>query len=203
MLYLMLVRNSLYLLYGEEIISEPFVIIKESNRQNKIPPGLYVVKLLEYKEIKEKQVPFVSIVKKLNKDSLIDFVLDISELNFSKQEEVVSLLEKYQSELSSIFLFELNTKRIKNLLNCISIYDKKHILFSDIELEEDDLLKEIDIEFKKVKEVRDALLRDRQKRKDSNIQRGFYRLGNAIKNKEREKTELDSSKEVAKAVDNS
>lgn len=199
----MLVRKSSYLLFGEEIISEPFVIIKESNRQNRIPSGLYIVRFLEYKEIKEKQVPFVSIVKKLNKDSLIDFVLDISELNFSKQEEVVSLLEKYQSELGSVFLFDFNTKRIKNLLNCISIYDKKHILFSDVELEDDDLLKELDIEFKKVKEVRDALLRDRQKRKDSNIQRGFYKLGDAIKGKEREKTELDSSKEVAKAVDNS
>lgn len=203
MLYLMFTYKSSYLLFGEEIISESFIIIKESNRQNRVPSGLYIVKLLEYKEIKEKQFPFVSIVKRLNKDSLVDFVLDISELNFSKQEEVVNLLEKYQSELSSVFLFELDIKRIKNLLNCISVHDRKHILFSDVELENDDLLKELDIEFKKVKEVSDALLRDRQRRQNNNIQRGLYKLGDAIKSKEGEKTKLDSSKKMAKAVDNS
>lgn len=202
MIQLLIIHDSSapHLLFGENVSIVSFVIVKESNRQNKIPPGFYVVKFLEYKEIKGKKIPFVSLIKKLNDNSFVDFILDLSELSPSKQVDVVTLLERHISDLNPMVSFVINIKRIKNILNCISLHDRKTILFPDVEPRQDEILKELDINFE---EVQHALLRDRQRRESSNFQGGFHRFRKTAKEQKGEETKLDSSKKMAKTMDNS
>ncbi len=59
--------------------------------------------------------------------------------------------------------------RLKNLLNVIFLYDNKILLFPDIEIKEDPFFEELEINLKKVRRIKNEILRAEQRRQSKNF----------------------------------
>lgn len=134
----------------------PFAVISESPRNSSLPSGLYAVRLLEFRTSKTGfQYPYCTMIKRLPKD-LLEFVLALSETSSSTTKTVLEILQRYG-------LFD-EIKRAKNLLNILFLHDNKELLYPELELKEDSALKELGIDIKKVRRIKNAILRAKQER---------------------------------------
>lgn len=127
----------------------PFHVI-ESTREQKLPRGLYLVRILHFNE---RNIPVVSLVKTLGL-SYEEIILSLSELDFRTQKEILPQL---------IHIFnETKASKVANILNCISIHDFEKLLI-DEEPRYDDFLNELQIDFELVKRKYEELKRRREK----------------------------------------
>ncbi len=181
-----------YTLIGEDVYYDGFVLVKEATRDNPLPEGIYAVKYIEDRQTQYGTTyPYVSLIKPLNLDDLLELSLQISELLPHTQKEIAKILENH---------YHIQSQRLKNILNAISIHDRREILFEG-EPHEDELLKVLEIDIKKVKEVYHEILRNRQEGQSENFQGGLSRVGEGDKRKKRAKAKLGSTRKRQKAVD--
>lgn len=180
-----------YTLIGEGVYYDGFVLVKEATRDNPLPEGIYAVKYIEDRQTQYGIYPYVSLIKPLNLNDLLELSLQISELLPNTQREIARILENY---------YHIESQRLKNILNAISIHDRKEILFEE-EPREDEILKNLEIDIKKVKEAYHEILRDRQEGQDKDIQGGLSRVGEGDKRQKRAKAKLGSTRKSKRTVD--
>ena len=135
-----------------------FAVIAESPRNSSLPSGLYAVRLLEFRTSKTGfEYPYCTLIKRLPED-LLEFVLALSETSSSTTKAVLDILERHK-------LFDKKElRRAKNLLNILFLHDSKELLYPELELKEDSALKELGIDIKKVRRIKNAILRAKQER---------------------------------------
>ncbi|MEM0325778.1 MAG: hypothetical protein QW733_01930 [Desulfurococcaceae archaeon] len=179
-----------YTLIGEGVYYDGFVLVKEATRDNPLPEGIYAVRYIEDRQTQYGTYPYLSLIKPLNLDDLLELSLQISELLPNTQKEIVKILDGYY----------LKSQRLKNILNVISINDRKELLFEE-EPGEDEILKALEIDIKKVKEVYHEILRDRQEGQSENLQGGLPPVGEGDKRQKRAKAKLGSTRKSKRTVD--
>ncbi|MEN3034374.1 MAG: hypothetical protein ABDH18_05235 [Aquificaceae bacterium] len=162
-----------------------FMLIKESSRENPLPEGYYVVRLLEYWRSSKRTFPYLSLVKPLpdlEKDPQ-EAALALSEIPLEIQKEVVEILTQMGQDIS----------RIKNILNCIAINDRGELLW-DEEPKEDEFLKELFISIDEVRRKYHEILGIKQERKSKNLQGRLSAGRSPAKRKKRRKNKPNSAK---------
>jgi len=180
-----------YTLIGEGVYHDGFVLVKEATRDNPLPEGIYAVRYIENRQTQYGTYPYVSLIKLLNLDDLLELSLQISELLPSTQKEITKILENY---------YHIESQRLKNILNAISIHDRKELLFEE-EPQEDELLTALEIDIKKVKEAYHEILRAEQEGQDKDFQGGLSRGGEGDKRQKRTKAKLGSTRKGKRAMD--
>ncbi|MEM1788248.1 MAG: hypothetical protein QW085_06625 [Pyrobaculum sp.] len=180
-----------YTLIGEDVYYDGFVLVKEATRDNPLPEGIYAVKYIEDRQTQYGTYPYVSLIKPLNLNDLLELSLQVSELLPSTQKEIAKILENH---------YHIQSQRLKNILNAISIHDRKELLF-EAEPHEDEILKALEIDIKKVKEAYHEILRNRQEGQDKDIQGGLPGVGEGDKRQKRGKAKLGSTRKRQKTVD--
>ncbi len=180
-----------YTLIGEGVYYDGFVLVKEATRENPLPEGIYAVRYIEDRQTQYGTYPYVSLIKLLNLDDLLELSLQISELLPSTQKEITKILENY---------YHIESQRLKNILNAISIHDRKELLFEE-EPQEDELLTALEIDIKKVKEAYHEILRAEQEGQDKDFQGGLSRGGEGDKRQKRTKAKLGSTRKGKRAMD--
>ena len=180
-----------YTLIGEGVYHDGFVLVKEATRDNPLPEGIYAVRYIENRQTQYGTYPYVSLIKLLNLDDLLELSLQISELLPSTQKEITKILENY---------YHIESQRLKNILNIININDRKELLFEE-EPQEDELLTALEIDIKKVKEAYHEILRAEQEGQDKDFQGGLSRGGEGDKRQKRTKAKLGSTRKGKRAMD--
>lgn len=146
-------KRKRYLLYqGREYY--PFVVI-ETTKENKLPYGVYIVKVLHF----NRMTPITSLVKSLG-TGLLDIILSLSETSLKTQREVLP----YFKEICS----SKDYAQMKNILNCIAIHDYGRLLCKT-EPEYHSFLSEIGIDFEKVKQKYNEIMEKRRKKHEKEI----------------------------------
>lgn len=158
-------------LYLKEEERYGFMVVRETSRSEDLPMGYYLVRVLEFRKSKYGEYPYLSLIKVLpdpEKD-FAEFVVSLSETSADTQKETVEVLHQ-------IGFSEEEIQEIKNLLNCISVNDRREILWK-IEPQEHWLLEELEINIEKLKEAYDEILRTEQEGASQDLQGGLSRGG--------------------------
>lgn len=177
-------RGELHLSNG--YFYDGFVAIKENSRQEPLPEGTYIVRFIEERQGRYGAYPYVSMLKKLPLDlAFLETVLCLSELSLHTQRELLSLFDH-------IFTSPKEKERAVNLLNCIAIADRKELLI-EREPFDDELLKELEIDYEEVRHAYEEILRDRQSRQSEDFQGGLSDIREPAKREKRRKDKSNSA----------
>lgn len=177
-------RGELYLAGG--YFRDGFVAIKENSKDVPLPEGTYIVRLIEEREGRYGNYPYVSMLKRLPDNlSFLETVLCLSELALHTQRELLTLLDQ-------IFTGPKEKERAVNLLNCIAIADRKEALIEKEPLD-DSLLKELEINYEEVRHAYEEILRDRQSGQSEDFPGGLSTAGKPAKREKRGKDKSNSA----------